>query len=75
MATETRKDVLLIISAAGRDEEWEKRILNKIGGQVDIRWQALSKPDGSFKRIDEFEEGLFDGVTMLYTYSPIPVGR
>lgn len=73
--TSTNKDVLLILSAGGRDEEWENRIVQKTGGQIEVRWEALKKPDGSPKEPEEMDQAKFDGVTMLYTYEPVPVGK
>lgn len=68
------KDVLLIVTADGRDQEWESRIVQRTRGQIEIRWQALRKPDGSFKRVHEFDQANLDGITMLYTFAPIPAG-
>lgn len=75
MAAGVEKDVLLILSATGREEEWERRIVQKTEGKIEVRWETLRKPDGSLKETEEFDQASFDGVTMLYTYSPVPVGK
>lgn len=74
-APSTNKDVLLILSAGGRDEEWENRIVQKTGGQIEVRWEALRGPDGSLKGTEELDQAKFDGVTMLFTYAPVPVSK
>lgn len=73
--TGEHKDVLLIISAPGRDEAWEKRIVERTGGRVEVRWEGLRKPDGSFKKMGELDRAKFEGLTMLYTYEPVPAGE
>lgn len=75
MAIGSNKDVLLLLTATGRDEVWEKRIVERTEGKVEVRWEALKKPDGSFKHTNELDQTKFDGVTMLYTFSPVPVGE
>lgn len=74
-AAGAQKDVLLIISANGRDEAWETRIVDETKGQVEVRWEALRKPDGSLKEVHEYDLAQFEGVTMLFTYSPVPAGE
>lgn len=75
MAADDKKDVLLILSATGRDVEWESRIVEKTQGKIQVRWETLRKPDGSLKTTEEMDPANFDGVTMLFTYAPVPVGK
>lgn len=75
MAASGPTDILLILAGSGRDAEWETQFLEKTSGKVEVRWECIWKSEGVVKKTEDFDPKIFDGVTMLYTYSPIPVGK
>ncbi|ROV88732.1 hypothetical protein VMCG_10078 [Cytospora schulzeri] len=66
------EDILLMLYAVDRDEQWENDLLEKLPGKLQVRWENTRKPDGSIKAADEYDPKIFEGVTMLFTYSPVP---
>lgn len=66
------EDVLLMLYAVERDEQWEAELLQKIPGKLRVRWEDTRKPDGSIKAAEELDPKIFEGVTMLFTYAPVP---
>lgn len=66
------EDVLLMFYAVERDEQWEKNLLQKFPGKLRVRWEDTRKPDGSIKAAEEHDPKIFEGVTMLFTYAPVP---
>lgn len=66
------QDVLLMLYAVDRDEKWEHELLQRVPGKLRVRWENIRKPDGSIKAAHEHDPKLFEDVTMLFTYSPVP---
>lgn len=65
-------DVLLILYTVGRDGQWEQDLLQNLPRTLQVRWVDNRRPDGSFKTMDEHDPKVFEGVTMLFTYWPVP---
>lgn len=65
-------DVLLVLSAAGRDEQWERDLFQRLPGQLQVRWENIRNPDGSIRKLEDADRSLFEDVTILFTYEPIP---
>lgn len=66
-------DVLLFLTAAERDEQWEQDLFQKIPGKLQVRWENLRQPDGSMRNVEELDRRIFEDVTILFTYAPVPV--
>ncbi|KAK6082682.1 2-hydroxyacid dehydrogenase [Seiridium cupressi] len=58
------KDILLIIFVTPPNEEWISRVKGKHPG-LEIRWVNFRNLDGSFKKPEDFDAKLFEGVTIL----------
>lgn len=65
------KDVLVTLYAGQRDTEWEKDLIARCDGKLEIRWQHAHMP-GEAKNYDN---ELLKDATMLYTYEPLPDGK
>lgn len=65
-------DLLLLLYTADRDERWETDLLQRVPGKLRVRWVNIRKPDGTFKAADEHDPKVFEGVTMLFTFWPVP---
>lgn len=70
MATD---DVLLILTFTERDEQWEQSLFQRIPGKLHVRWENVRNPDGSLKKLEDLDRGIFKDVTILFTYEPVPV--
>lgn len=66
-------DVLLFLTAADRDEQWEHDLFQRIPGKLQVRWENLRQPDGSIKNVVDLDPKIFEDVTILFTYTPVPV--
>ncbi|KUI71836.1 D-2-hydroxyacid dehydrogenase [Cytospora mali] len=66
------QDVLLMLYAVEPDQKWENNLLQKFPGKLQVRWVNTRKPDGSLMSADEHDPKVFEGVTMLFTYAPVP---
>lgn len=66
-------DVLLILTGADRDEQWEQDLFQRIPGRLQVRWENLRNPDGSMRDVADVDRKVFDNVTILFTYAPVPV--
>lgn len=72
-AMATDNDVLLLLYTVERDEQWERDLLKRLPGrQLQVRWQDVCNPDGSIKAGHEHDPKIFEGVTILFTYAPVP---
>lgn len=65
-------DVLLILTATDRDEQWEESLFQRIPGKLQVRWENARNPDGSLRKLEDLDRGIFEGVTILLTYEPVP---
>ncbi|POS78797.1 D-isomer specific 2-hydroxyacid dehydrogenase [Diaporthe helianthi] len=65
-------DVLLVLSGAGRDEQWEIDLFQRIPGRLQVRWENIRNPDGSLRKLEEVDRSIFEDVTILFTYEPVP---
>lgn len=73
MAT-SHKDILVTCYHGERDTEWEESLIQRLDGKIEIRWQSTVMPDGSSRPPSEYDSEILRDATMLYTYSPLPVG-
>lgn len=71
----TTKDILVTVYAGERRTEWEMELVEKCDGRLEIRWQDSFLPDGTARTPADFDPGVLEGATMLYTYTPIPAGE
>lgn len=71
-STMASDDVLLMLTGAERDEQWEQSLFPRIPGKLQVRWENLRKPDGSLRSVEEVDRGIFEDVTILFTYAPVP---
>lgn len=71
-------DVLLVLSGAGRDEQWERDLFQRlpghlqVAGQLQVRWENIRNSDGSIRKLEDADRSIFEDVTILFTYEPIP---
>lgn len=67
-------DVLLILTIADRDEQWEQNLSQRIPGKLQMRWHNVcSEPDGVLRKPEDLDRRIFEDVTILFTYEPVPV--
>lgn len=66
-------DVLLVLTGADRDAQWEQSLTQRLPRELQVRWENLRKPDGSLRNLEDLDRGIFEGVTILFTYAPVPV--
>lgn len=66
-------DVLLIFTSTDRDEQWETDLFQRLPGTLQVRWENARSPDGSLRKLEDLERKIFEDVTILFTYEPIPV--
>lgn len=71
----TPSNVLVTCYPGERDTEWEKALVQKCGGKIEIRFQSNVKPDGTHRPSTEYDPEILEGATMLYTYAPLPDGE
>jgi hypothetical protein len=71
----TSHDVLLVVSAGGRDEQWERDLFQRLpsSGHLQVRWANTRNPDGSLRKPEDLGRAVFEDVTILFTYEPVPV--
>lgn len=69
------EDILVTCYPGERDTEWERTLIQKCNGQIEIRFQSNVKPDGTHRPPTEYDPGILEGATMLYTYAPLPAGE
>lgn len=73
-STNVSTDILLIVYAGEPDAEWEKRLQLKcpVPGQLKVRWADPRRPDGTWKLPSQFHSTVFEDVTVVFTYQPVP---
>lgn len=65
------KDILVTLYPGERDTEWEKDLIAKCDGKLEIRWQRMHMPD----QPQIYDNEALKEATMLYTYMPLPDGK
>ncbi|CAN8105441.1 unnamed protein product [Discula destructiva] len=67
----TSKDILVTMYSGAPDKDWEKDLIQRCDGKLEIRWHDNLMPDGSLRGPSDYDSAILDGATMLYTYAPV----
>lgn len=77
--TEAPKDILAIVYSLDPDHEWEKDLVQRCDGKLEVRWVKLQEStttaDGTHHDPSAYDREVLRDATMLFTYAPLPDGE